>query len=83
MDLFYCPSMLIFWSASRSSAHWHEHWSVKDVAEHFVKDVMELNRQRQLWATRVESRLRQDGKELGEASLEEMERHWQDAKSGE
>jgi MazG family protein len=31
----------------------------------------------------VESRLRQDGKELGEASLDEMERHWQDAKGRE
>jgi len=31
----------------------------------------------------VESRLRQDGKDLGEASLEEMEKHWQDAKDGE
>jgi MazG family protein len=31
----------------------------------------------------VESRLRQDGIELGEASLEEMERHWQDAKGRE
>jgi hypothetical protein len=28
-------------------------WSVKDLPEHFVKDVMELNKQRQLWATRV------------------------------
>ncbi len=31
----------------------------------------------------VEARLRAEGKELGEASLEEMERHWQGAKGGE
>jgi hypothetical protein len=27
-------------------------WSVKDLPEHFVKDVMELNKKSQLWATR-------------------------------
>jgi uncharacterized protein YabN with tetrapyrrole methylase and pyrophosphatase domain len=31
----------------------------------------------------VESRLRAEGKELGEASLDEMERRWQEAKGGE
>jgi len=31
----------------------------------------------------VESHLRLEGKELGEASLEEMERHWQEAKGAE
>ncbi len=31
----------------------------------------------------VEARLRAEGKELGEASLEEMEKRWQEAKSGE
>ncbi len=31
----------------------------------------------------VETRLRAEGKELGEASLEEMERHWQGAKGSE
>jgi len=31
----------------------------------------------------VEDKLRQDGKELGKASLDEMERHWQGAKSAE
>jgi MazG family protein len=31
----------------------------------------------------VESRLRQDGKEPAEATLDEMERHWQDAKGSE
>ena len=31
----------------------------------------------------VERRVREAGKELGEASLDEMERHWQDAKRGE
>ncbi len=31
----------------------------------------------------VETRLRAEGKELGEASLEEMERHWQRAKGSE
>jgi uncharacterized protein YabN with tetrapyrrole methylase and pyrophosphatase domain len=31
----------------------------------------------------VERRMRDAGKELGEGSLEEMERHWQDAKGNE
>jgi MazG family protein len=31
----------------------------------------------------VEEKLREEGKELGAASLDEMERHWQGAKSGE
>jgi uncharacterized protein YabN with tetrapyrrole methylase and pyrophosphatase domain len=31
----------------------------------------------------VEQQLRQDGRELGSATLEEMERHWQGAKGRE
>jgi MazG family protein len=31
----------------------------------------------------VESRLRKEGKELGEASIDEMEKHWQEAKHSE
>jgi nucleoside triphosphate diphosphatase len=31
----------------------------------------------------VEARLREEGKELGDASLEEMEKHWQNAKTTE